>query len=102
MQYVRLQKQVVLLTGGRSTHKISAGARTGIGRFVKRFFEVLGACQTSYDTRAPLESYDINYQQKSSGARPLCANAGREPSGHRTVPGQCHFTLIDPTKRRGI
>ena len=31
--------------------RASSGARTGIGRFVKRFFNVLSACQTSYDVR---------------------------------------------------
>jgi len=31
--------------------RASSGARTGIGRFVKRFFKVPGACQTSYDAR---------------------------------------------------
>jgi len=50
--------------------------------------------------RAPLKSYDINLKQKSSCAGPMCANAGRVPSGHRTVPGRCHFILNDPTKRR--
>jgi len=30
----------------------------------------------------------------------MCENAGRAPSGHRTVPVQCDFTLNDPTKRR--
>jgi len=50
--------------------------------------------------QAPLESYDKKFKQKSSGARPMCSNAGRAPSGHRTVPGRCHFTLNDPTKRR--
>jgi len=50
--------------------------------------------------RAPFKSYDINIKQKSSGARPMCANAGRAPSRHRTVPGRCDFTLNDPTKRR--
>jgi len=29
----------------------------------------------------------------------MCANAGRAPSGHRTVPGRCHFTIVDRTKR---
>jgi len=50
--------------------------------------------------RALLESYDINLKKKSSGARPMCANADRAPPGHRTVPGQCHFILVDPTERR--
>ena len=47
-----------------------------------------------------MKSYDIKFKQKSSGARPMCANAGRAPSGHRTVPGRCHLILNDPTKRR--
>jgi len=42
-------KNTSLLTGGSSTHKTSAGTRTGIVQFVKRFFNVLSACQTSYD-----------------------------------------------------
>jgi len=50
--------------------------------------------------RAPLISYDKKFKQKSSGARPMCSNAGRASSGHHTVPGRCHFTLNDPTKRR--
>ena len=29
----------------------STGARTGIGRFVKRYLKFSGACQTSYDAR---------------------------------------------------
>ena len=37
--------------------------------------------------RSPLESHDLNFQQKSSGARPMCA-------------GRCHFAIIYPTKRR--
>ena len=44
-------KNTALLTGGSSTHKTSAGARTDIGRFVKRFLKVPGACETSYDAR---------------------------------------------------
>ena len=66
-------KNTSLLTGGNSTHKTSvgartgivrcpdghrpvpgrasSGARTGIGRFVKRFLKVPGACQTSYDAQ---------------------------------------------------
>jgi len=36
----------------------------------------------------PLESYNLNFEQKSSGARPMCANASRY-----------YFTLNDPTKR---
>jgi len=63
-------KNTSLLTGGSSTRKTTAGARTGIGRFVKRLLKVSGACQTSYD---------INFEQKPSGARPMCANAGRAP-----------------------
>jgi len=77
-----LCKNKSLLTGGSSTHKTSAGARTSIGRFVKRFFNVLGACQTTYDVwpgTVPLESYDIFFIQKSSGARQMCTNAGRAP-----------------------
>jgi len=31
--------------------RASSGARTGIGRFVKRFLLFPGACQTSYDAR---------------------------------------------------
>jgi len=30
----------------------------------------------------------------------MCENAGRAPSGQRTVPGRYDFTLNDPTKRR--
>ena len=46
------------------------------GRFVKRVLEVPGACQIlleSYDInfRAPLKSYNMNFKQKSSGARPM-------------------------------
>jgi len=44
-------KNTSLLTGGCSTHITSAGARTGIGRFDKRFFKVSCACQTSYDAQ---------------------------------------------------
>jgi len=83
----------------------SASAWTGIVRFVKRFSKVHGAFQTSYDARqrtvrSPVTSYDLNFKLKSSGARLMCANADRAPSGHRTLPGRCHFTLSDPTKRR--
>ena len=40
--------------------------------------------------------YDIvNLKQKSSGARPICANAGRAPSGHPKV-----ILSSDPIKRR--
>jgi len=109
-------KNSSLLTGGNSTHKTSAGARTGIVRcpdghrpICLEIFESswrlsdIVRCPAGHRTvpgRAPLESYDINFKQKSSGARPMCVNAGRAPPGHRTVPGRCHFTLIDPTKRR--
>jgi len=36
-------------TGGSSTYKPSAGARTGIGRFVRGFAKAPGAFRTSYD-----------------------------------------------------
>ena len=35
--------------------------------------------------RALLELYDLNFKQKSSGARPMCANAGRAPYGARPM-----------------
>jgi len=92
-------KNTSLLTGGCSTHITSAGARTGIVRCLdghrpirKEIFESfwrlsdIVRCPAGYRTvpgRAPLESYDLNFKQKSSGARPMC-----------------HFTLNDPTKRR--
>jgi len=59
-------KNTSLLTGGSLTHKTSAGPRTGIIRFpdghrpvpgrasadmLRDYFNVLGACQTSYDVR---------------------------------------------------
>ena len=47
---------------------------------------------------SPSKSYDLNFKPKSSGS--MCANAGRAPSGHRTVPGRCNFTLSDPAKHR--
>jgi len=107
-QFVKIRKievAVLLIKHRPVPGRASSGARTRIGRFVKRFMKVPGACQTSYDARpgtgrAPLESYDIDIKQKSSGARPMCENAGRAPSGHRAVPGRCDFTLSDPTKRR--
>jgi len=109
-------KNASLLTSGSSTHKTSAGARTGIVwcpdghrpicevifESSRRLSDIV-RCPAGHRTvpgRAPLESYDINFKQKSSGARPICANACRAPSGHRTVPGRCYFTLVDPTKRR--
>jgi len=75
----------------------------GHRRLVKRFSKVLGAFQTSYDAppgtgRSPLKSYDLNFTPKLSSASPMCANAGRAPPGHRTVPGQCYFTLNDTSK----
>ena len=113
MQYVLLQKHVFfspvavrLIKHRPVPGRASSGTRTGIGRFVKRFSWRLSdivRCPAGHRTvpgRAPLESYDKYFKQKSSGARPMCANAGRAPSGHRKVPGRCHFTLNDPTKRR--
>jgi len=44
-------KNTSLLTGGSLTHKTSAGARTGIGQFDKRFFNVPCTCQTLLDAR---------------------------------------------------
>ena len=44
-------KNTSLLTGGSSTHKTSAGARTGIGGFVKRYLKVPGACNRWNGTR---------------------------------------------------
>jgi len=60
-------KNTSLLTSGSSTHKSSADARTGIVR-----------CPSGART----ESYYINLKEKSSGARPMCANAGWAPFGH--------------------
>jgi len=114
MQYVFLQKThrflpvaIRLIKHRPVPGRASSGVRTGIGRFVKslKFWRLsdIVRCAAGHRTvpgRAPLELYDINFKQKSSGARPMCANAGRAPPGHRTVPGRCHFTLIDPTKRR--
>ena len=77
-------KNTSLLTGCCSTHITSTGARTGIGRFDKRFLKVSDACQTSYDAR-PDKSYDLNFKQKSSGARLMCANADRAPYGARPM-----------------
>ena len=87
-------KNTSLLTGGNLTHKTSAGARTGIGRFVKRFLIVPGACQTSYDARP-------GTVRCPGGARPAFAHIGRAlddfclkfisydsvrcPAGHRTM-----------------
>jgi len=109
-------KNTSLLTGGSLTLKTSTGARTGIVRCPDGHRPICSAifesswrvsdivrCPAGHRTvpgRAPLESYDINIKQKSSGARPMCENAGRAPSGHRTVPGRCDLTLNDPTKRR--
>ena len=84
-----MYKYTSLLTGGSSTHKTSAGARRGIGWFVKRFSKVPCSFHTSYDARPPLKSNDLNFQ-KSSGARPMCANGARPIS----------LYLNDSTKRR--
>jgi len=73
-------KNTLLLICGSSTHKTLA--RTGIGRFVKRFFNVLGACRTSYIVRHRWNRTIILLYK------------------NRPVPGRCHFTLNDPTKCR--
>jgi len=94
-------KNTSLLTGGSSGHKTSAGARTGIVRcpdghrpICEEFFKSsrrlsdIVRCPAGHRTvpgRAPLESYDINCKHKSSGARPICANAGRAPYGARPM-----------------
>jgi len=79
-------KNTSLLTGGSSTHKSSAGAQ----EIFKSSWRLSDIVRCTY----------TNFKQKSSGARPMCANAVRAPSGHHTVPCRCQFTLIDPTKRR--
>jgi len=77
--------------------RASFGAQTDIGRCVKRFSKVDELFRyRTVPGRSPLESYYLNFKP-ISGARPMCVNAGRAPSGHRTVPGRCHFTLNDPT-----
>jgi len=113
---IYFSKNTSLLIGGSSTHNTSAGARTGIVRcpdehrsicleIFESSWRLLDSvrCLTGHRTvpgRSPLELYDLNFKQKSSGARPMCANADRAPSGHRTAPGRCNFTLSDPAKRR--
>jgi len=82
-------KNTSLLIGGSSTHKTSAGARTCLEIFESswRLSDIV-RCPTGHCTvpgRSPLESCYLNFKQKSSGARPMCANAGRAPSGHRTM-----------------
>jgi len=47
-----------------------------------------------------VELYDLNSKQRSSGACLMSAYAVQVPSGHRMVPGRCHFTLNDPTTSR--
>jgi len=107
-------KNTSLLIGGSLTHKTSTGARTGIVRCpdghcpvpgrasadLLRDFLKFPALVRHRTMPAKLESYDINFKQKSSGACPMCANAGRAPAGHRTVADRCHFTLVGPTNRR--
>jgi len=99
------KKNRSLLTGGSSTHTTSAGARMGIGRFVNIFFNALGACQTSYDVRPGTVRCPVGHRLNRTIKLlnkncPMCANADRASSGHRTVPGRCHFSLSNPTKRR--
>ena len=102
---MRFCRNMSLLTGGSSKlikHRpvpirASSNARTGIGRFVKRYFKVPGACQTSYDAqpgtvRCNPTIYILNKN------RPVPVRCVQTPA--RTAPGRCHFTLIDPTKRR--
>ena len=64
-------KNTSLLIGGSSTHKTSAGARTGIGRFVKRFLKVSGACQTSFDARPDVRKRRPGSVRAPYGARPM-------------------------------
>jgi len=71
----------------------SAGARTGIVRFVWGFSKAHGACQSSYDAR-PV-SVEIGWL-RLPGARPMCEIAGQAPYGSV----RCHLTINDPTKRR--
>jgi len=105
-------KNTSLLTGGSSTHKTSVDAWTVPGRasddLLRDIWKFTALVRhRTMPGRAPYGARTgtvgiVRYKlkNKSSGARPMCANAGRAPSGHRTVPGQCHFILIDPTERR--
>ena len=67
------------------TSLLTGGSWTGIGGFVKRILKVwrfsdIIRCPAGHRTApgwSPLKSYDLNFKPKSSGALPMCANAGR-------------------------
>ena len=85
---------------------ICASENTGICRLLRRFSISSWRFQGLHRTmpgRAPfgtrtvaLEIGRFGYWTKSSGVRPMCGNAGQAC----TVPGRCHLTLSDHTKRR--
>ena len=87
-------KNTSLLTGCSSTNKTSACARMVIGQFVKRFFNVLCACQTSYYVRlGTLESYD-NFLNKN---RPVPVRCEQTPDGRRPDTVRCSADVVLPS-----
>ena len=92
-------KYTSLLTGCSSTHKTSAGARTGVGRFVKRFTKVPGAFQTSNDaieTKIVRCTSDV-YKRHVILPSMTLQNTVREPWNFKLYP---NFT--GPYERRRI
>jgi len=94
----RFSPVAVRLIKHRPVLRASFGARTGIGRFVKRFLKVPGACQTSYDAR-PGTVEIVRYKFFNKTSSDVCK---RRPDAVRAPYGadQCHSILVDPTKRR--
>ena len=57
--------------------------------------QVIRKFEASPDKRAPLELYDINLKQKSSGACLMCANADRAPYGARLILHEFSRVMIN-------
>jgi len=91
MQYVLLQKHVYFSPVAVRLIKhrpVPGWASADLLRDLLMFLALVR--HRTMSGRALLESYDNFFKQKLSGARPMCANAGRAPAEHR-------FTLNNPT-----
>jgi len=84
--------------------RASSGARTGIGRFVKRCLNVLGACQTSYDVRPGTVWYLVGHRWNRTiislyKNRPVPVRCVQTPAGRR--PGTV-WCPADTKRRTGV
>jgi len=79
--------------------RASSGARTGIGRFVKRFVNVLSACQTSYDVRPGTVRCPVGHRWNRTiiflyKNRPVPVRCVQTPAGRRPGTVRCPADVI--------